>query len=38
MEMGAEPVGVDLGDLDGEIFEHHQLDLGRVGTLDIYPS
>jgi hypothetical protein len=26
VELGAEPVGVDLGDLDGEIFEHYQLD------------
>jgi len=36
--LGAQPVGVDLGDLEGEDFEHHQADLGRLGALDFLPS
>ncbi len=38
LELGADPVGVDSGDLDGERFEHHRLDLGRPGALDLLPS
>jgi hypothetical protein len=38
VELGAQPVGVDAGDLDAEIFEHYQLDLGRKGALDVFPS
>ncbi len=38
LELGAEPVGVDLGDLDGEFFEHHTLDLGVPGALDALPA
>ena len=38
VELGGEPVGVDFGDLEGEIFEHHQLDLGRMGALDVFPD
>ena len=38
LELGAEPVGVDLGDLDGESFEHYALDLGVAGALDALPS
>ena len=34
LELGAEPVAVDSGDLDGEVFEHHRADLGRIGALD----
>lgn len=34
LELGAEPVAVDSGDLDGERFEHHRVDLGRPGALD----
>lgn len=37
-ELGAEPVGIDIGDLDGEAFEHHHADLGRVGALDFLPG
>ncbi len=32
--LGAQPVGIDLGDLDGEGFEHYRLDLSRAGALD----
>jgi hypothetical protein len=38
LELGAEPVGLDGGDLDGEQFEHHRVDLGRAGALDFLPS
>ena len=34
LELGAEPVALDSGDLDGERFEHHRVDLGRTGALD----
>ena len=34
LELGAEPVALDGGDLDGERFEHHRVDLGRPGALD----
>lgn len=34
LELGAEPVALDGGDLDGERFEHHRVDLGRSGALD----
>jgi len=34
LELGAEPVALDGGDLDGERFEHHRLDLGLTGALD----
>jgi len=34
LELGAEPVAVDSGDLEGERFEHHRVDLGRPGALD----
>jgi hypothetical protein len=37
-ELGASPVGVDFGDLDGEIFIHHHVDLGRQGALDFLPN
>jgi SAM-dependent methyltransferase len=33
-ELGAWPVGVDIGDLAGEAFEHHRVDLGLPGALD----
>ncbi len=33
-ELGARPVGVDIGDLAGESFEHHRVDLGIPGSLD----
>jgi hypothetical protein len=38
LELGAEPVALDSGDLEGEPFEHHQVDLGRPGALDFLPD
>ena len=38
LELGAEPVALDAGALDGERFEHHRLDLGRAGALDFLPD
>ena len=38
LELGAEPVAVDGGDLEGERFEHHLVDLGRPGALDFLPD
>ncbi len=35
LELGAEPVAVDSGDLEGERFEHHRADLGQPGALDV---
>jgi hypothetical protein len=37
-ELGADPVGVDLGNLDCEKFTHVQVDLGKLGALDILPD
>jgi hypothetical protein len=34
LELGAEPVALDSGDLQGERFEHHRVDLGQAGALD----
>jgi len=34
LEIGAEPVALDGGDLEGESFEHHRVDLGKPGALD----
>src|SRR5207247_4144223 len=34
LELGAGPVGVDAGDLEGERFEHYSADLSRIGALD----
>ena len=34
LELGADPVGVDLGNLDSERFEHYQVDLGLPGALN----
>jgi SAM-dependent methyltransferase len=36
--VGANPVGIDKGDLDGEPFEHYPADLGRIGALDFLPQ
>jgi hypothetical protein len=33
-ELGANPVGVDFGDLESEVFEHYRVDLGKIGALD----
>lgn len=38
IELGADAVGVDLGDLEGEAFEHYRVDLGRTGALDFVPD
>lgn len=38
VELGAEPVGIDIGDLSGERFEHYNADLGEPGALDFLPS
>jgi hypothetical protein len=37
-ELGAIPVGVDFGDLEREVFEHYQVDLGKNGALDFLPD
>jgi hypothetical protein len=34
LELGANPVGIDLGDLKGEAFEHYGVNLGKIGALD----
>lgn len=34
LELGAEPVALDGGDLNDERFEHHRVDLGKPGALD----
>jgi hypothetical protein len=38
LELGAEPVALDSGDLDGERFEHHRVDLGQPRALDFLPA
>src|SRR5512142_2913535 len=38
LELGAVPVGIDRGDLDGEAFEHYNVDLGLPGALDFLPD
>jgi hypothetical protein len=37
-ELGAHPVGVDVGDLESEVFEHYRVDLGEIGALDFLPD
>lgn len=37
-ELHAAPVGVDFGNLDGELFVHHKVDLGLPGALDFLPD
>ena len=37
-ELGADPVGVDFGDLESEVFVHYWVDLGKVGALDFLPD
>ena len=37
-ELGADPVGVDFGDLEGEVFVHYRVDLGQMGALDFLPD
>ena len=36
--LGADPVGIDFGDLSGESFEHYYADLTQTGALDFLPS
>lgn len=38
LELGAEPVGVDMGDLEAEAFTHYRVDLAQFGALDFLPS
>ena len=38
LEIGADPVGIDLGDLEQETFEHYQIDLGQPGALNFLPD
>jgi hypothetical protein len=38
LELGAEPVGIDIGDLEFETFEHYKIDLGVQGALDFLPD
>lgn len=38
LALGAHPVGLDIGDLAGEAFEHHHIDLGIPGALDFLPT
>src|SRR5205814_4932182 len=38
VELGADPVAIDLGDLEGEAFEHHRVDLGQAAALDFLPA
>jgi hypothetical protein len=38
LELGAGPVGIDLGNLDGETFEHYPVDLGQPGALSFLPD
>ncbi len=38
LELGAEPVGVDFGDLEQEAFTHYPVDLGVSGALDFLPD
>ncbi len=37
-ELGAQPVGIDFGKLDGELFTHYRVDLGQIGALDFLPG
>ena len=38
LQLGADPVGVDVGDLESEDFTHYRVDLGRPGALDFLPE
>ena len=37
-ELEANPVGVDFGDLEHEVFAHYRVDLGKKGSLDFLPD
>ena len=36
--LGADPVGIDIGDLEIEPFEHYNVDLSQPGALDFLPD
>jgi len=36
--LGANPVGIDFGDLESEIFVHYRVDLGKMRALDFLPD
>jgi len=38
VELGANPVRVDFGNLKQEVFEHYHVDLGKLGALDFLPA
>jgi len=38
LELGAEPVGIDYGNLDKEKFKHYRLDLSEKGALNFLPN
>ncbi len=38
LQLGAHPVGIDFGHLEGEAFEHYRVDLGQPGALDFLPD
>jgi len=38
VELGADAVGIDFGNLEGESFEHYNLDLGQPGVLSFLPD
>lgn len=38
VELGANPVGIDMGNLEGEEFEHYRIDLSKPGALDFLPD
>ncbi|MGA7192129.1 MAG: hypothetical protein WBW94_00760 [Anaerolineales bacterium] len=38
LELEADPVGIDFGDLDREFFAHYRVDLGQTGALDFLPD
>lgn len=38
LELGADPVGIDIGNLEDEKFENYQIDLSKKGALDFLPS
>ena len=38
LALGAEPVGIDFGDLSGEAFAHYRVDLTQIGALDFLPG
>ena len=38
LELGANPVGIDFGDLESEVFVHYRVDLGKIGALDYLPD